>query len=162
MNEPISEMDKQLRDTPEVSLVIAITMNKGKRNVCLFLGFIALAVILLGAWEFGWSKWLLLLPSALGIGSFLYQMNILIVSSELKRRSEMKELHEERDEAQRRLAFMESHEEIIYARLQGYLDENPDVDDIPDEVAERLIEKCFLEHEIAEYEAKIAEGRGHG
>lgn len=175
MNEPISEMDKQLRDTPEVNLVVAISMNKGKRNACLFLGIIALAVILLGGWEFGWSKWLLLLPAALGIGAFLYQMNILIVWSELRRRSgeseeetskltpsEIQALQEERDEKQRRLAFMESHEEIIYARFQEYLDENPDVDDIPEDVAERLIEKCFLEHESAELEAKIAEGRGDG
>jgi len=162
MNEATSEMDKQLRDTPDVSFVIAIDMNKGKRNACLFLGIIALAVILLGAWEFGWSKWLLLLPAALGIGSLLYQINILVVFSELKRHYEMKKLqglHEKRDEEQRRLAFMESHEEIIYARLQEYLNENPDVDDIPAEVTEHLIEECFLEHEIAELEAKIAEGQ---
>ncbi len=34
MNEPISEMDKQLRDTPRVSLVTAIEMNKGTRPFC--------------------------------------------------------------------------------------------------------------------------------
>ena len=95
MNEPISEMDKQLRGTPRVNLVISITMNKGKRNACLFLGIIALAVILF----FGWNNWLLLLPAALGIGAFLYQMNILIVSSELRRRSK----EPEETETQRRL-----------------------------------------------------------
>jgi len=161
MNEPISEMDKQLRDTPRVSLVIAIAMNKGKRNACLFLGIIALAVIL----SFGWSKWLLLLPAALGIGSFVYQMNILIVSSELKRRSEEPEEEptpseaEEVDEGRRRLEFMKSHKEIITARLLQYLDENPDVDDIPAEVTEQLVEECFLDHEIAELEAEIAEAK---
>lgn len=90
MNEPTSEIDKQLRDTPRVSLVIAIEMNKGKRNVCLFLGILSLAVILF----FGWSNWLLLLPAALGIGSFLFHMNSLIVSSELKRRSKEPEVTE--------------------------------------------------------------------
>ena len=84
MNEPISEMDKQLRDTPPVSLVIAIEMNKGKRNACLFLGIIVLALVLI----FSWNRWLLIIPGGLGIGAFLYHMNIAIVSSELKRRSE--------------------------------------------------------------------------
>jgi len=52
-------------------------------------------------------------------------------------------------EAQRRLAFMESHKEIIHARLQKYLSENPDVDDVPAEVVRQIIEECFLEHECA-------------
>lgn len=83
MNKPISEMDKQLQDTDRVNLVIAIEMNRGKRNACFFLGIIALAIILFC----GWSKWLLLIPAALGLGAFLFQMNIVIVSSELKRRA---------------------------------------------------------------------------
>ncbi len=161
MNEPISEMDKQLRDTPRVSLVIAIVMNKGKRNACLFLGIIALVVIL----SFGWSKWLLLLPAALGISSFLFQMNILIVSSELKRRSEEPEEEptpseaEEVDEGRRRLEFMKSHKEIITARLYQYLDENPDVDDITDEVREQVVEECYLDHRRSEISNAIL-GRG--
>ena len=83
MNEQISEMDKQLRDTSRVSLFIAIEQNKGKRNACLFLGIITVAVVLF----FSWSKWLLLIPSILGIGAFLFHMNIVFISSELKRRS---------------------------------------------------------------------------
>lgn len=84
MNKPISEMDKQLRDTPLVSLLMAIEKNRGKRNACVFLGIIVSAVVLF----LSWNKWLLLIPAALGIGSFLYHMNIVIVFSELKRRSE--------------------------------------------------------------------------
>ncbi len=83
MNEQISEMDKQLQDTSRVSLAIAVEKNKGKRNICLFLGIIIVAVVLF----FSWSKWLLLIPTTFGIGAFLYHMNIVIVSSELKRRS---------------------------------------------------------------------------
>ncbi len=84
MNEPMSEMDKQVRDTPRVNLVIAIEQNKGKRNACMFLGIIAAALVLF----FSWNKWLLLVPAVLVIGSILYHTNILIISSELKRRSE--------------------------------------------------------------------------
>lgn len=83
MNEPISEMDKQLRDTHPVSLVMAVEMNRGKRNACLFLGAIVAAVVLF----FSWSKWLLLISAALAIGAFLHHMNIVIISSEMKRRS---------------------------------------------------------------------------
>ena len=83
MSEHGSEMDKKLQDTDQVSLFIAIDKNKGKRNVCLFLGIIMTAVILF----FSWSKWLLLLPAISGVGAFLYHMNIAIVSSELRRRA---------------------------------------------------------------------------
>ena len=83
MNESISEMDKQLQGTPRVNLVIAIEKNRAKRNVCLFLCVIVAATFLF----LSWSRWFLLLPAALGIGAALYQLNILIVSSELKRRS---------------------------------------------------------------------------
>ena len=84
MNVPISEMDKQLRATPTVSLVWGIEMNKGKRNTCLFLGVSVLTLVLF----FSWNRWLLLFPAGLGIGAFLYQMNITTIKSEVKRRSE--------------------------------------------------------------------------
>lgn len=87
MNKPISEMEKQLQDTDRVNLVIAIEMNKGKRNAQFFLGVIALALILFC----GWNKWLLLIPAALGLGAFLFEMNIVFISSELKRRANQKE-----------------------------------------------------------------------
>jgi len=81
MNEPMSEMDKELRATPRVNLFIAIEMNRSKRNARLFFGIIAAALILF----FSWNQWLLLIPAALGIFSFLHHMNIVILSSELKR-----------------------------------------------------------------------------
>lgn len=84
MGLPMSDIDKQLRDTPRVGLVIAIEKNRGKRNASVFLAVIAAALVLF----FSWNKWLLLIPAALGIVAFLYHMNIVIVSSELKRRSE--------------------------------------------------------------------------
>jgi hypothetical protein len=166
MNQPISEMDKQLRDTPRVNLAIAIEMNKGKRNACLFFGIIALAVIL---W-LAWTKWLLLLPVVLGVGSFLYHMNILIVSSELRRRSnepeqseepEATELprrltHDEIEERKRKLEYMASHREMITERAAEYMVEHPD--ESPDDVVDIVVEKCFLEHEIARLESEI---RGH-
>jgi RsiW-degrading membrane proteinase PrsW (M82 family) len=77
-------MDKQLRDTPRVALVIAIEKNKAKRNACLFIAIITTTLAL----HFSWNKVLLLIPVALGIGSLLYHMNVVIVSAELKRRSE--------------------------------------------------------------------------
>ncbi len=82
MAKQLSEMDKQLRDTTRVDLVIGIEQNKVKRNASVFLGAIALGLILF----FGWNKWMLVIPVALGIGAFLFQMNIAIVSAELKRR----------------------------------------------------------------------------
>jgi len=166
MNQPTSETDKQLRDTPRVNLVVAYQMNKGKRNACLVLGVIALVVSLLVAWEFGWSKWLLLLPATLGIGAFLYQMNMLIVSSELRRHSKEPEELEEREtprrptpeeaieECNRRCEFMESHQEEIVKRAAEYMIEHPD--ESPEDVIDLVTEKCFLEHEIAELKAQIA------
>ena len=82
MAKQLSEMDKQLRDTTRVDLVIGIEQNKVKRNASVFLGAITLGLILF----FGWNKWMLVIPVALGIGAFLFQMNIAIVSAELKRR----------------------------------------------------------------------------
>lgn len=61
------------------------------------------------------------------------------------------------DEGERRLAFVKSHKERIKARFLEYLEENPDDDEVPDEVARQIIEECFLEHEIAEIEAEIAQ-----
>lgn len=81
MNEQMSEMDKQ-QDTPLASLVITLEKNRGKRNACAFLGIVVLAVV----WVFSWSNWFLLIPAALGIGAFLSQINVVIVSSKLKRR----------------------------------------------------------------------------
>jgi len=166
MNQPISEMDKQLRDTPRVNLAIAIEMNKGKRNACLFFGIIALAIILL----LEWAQWLLLLPAALGIGSFLYHMNILIVSSELRRRSNEPEqpeeaeaielpsrlTHDEIKDRRRKRAYMTSHQEMIAEKAAEYMVEHPD--ESPDDVVDIVAEKCFLEHEIARFESEI---RGH-
>ncbi len=163
MNERISEVDKQLRDTSRVNLVSAIEMNKGNRNACLFFGIIALAVTLF----FGWSKWLLLLPAALGIGSFLYQMNILIVSSELGRRSSDPEQSREREETEalrrltpeeveerkRKLEFMKSHREMIANRAAEYMVKHPD--ESPDDVVDFVAEKYFLKHEIARMEDEI-------
>ena len=76
-------MSKELSDTPRVELVIAIEKNKAKRNANILFGAISLVLILF----FGWSKWILLIPIAFGLGAFLFQMNIAIVSAELKRRS---------------------------------------------------------------------------
>lgn len=53
------------------------------------------------------------------------------------------------DEGKRRLAFMKAHKEIIQARFVEYLEENPENDEVPDEVARQIIEECFLEHECA-------------
>jgi len=63
------------------------------------------------------------------------------------------------DEGKRRLAIVKNHKKIIQARFLEYLEENPDDDDIPDEVARQIIEECFLDHEIAELEAEIAEAK---
>ena len=83
MNKPASEIDEQLQATDRVSLVIAIESSQGKRNACLILGVLALAFTLF----LGWNRWILLVPATLVLGAMLYQANILIVSSELKRRS---------------------------------------------------------------------------
>jgi hypothetical protein len=166
MSQTISEMDKQLRDIPRVHLAIAIEMNKGKRNAFLFFAIIALAVILL----LGWTKWLLLIPATLGIGSFLYHMNILIVSSELRRRrNETEQIEEseatempsrltddEIEERKRKLEYMTSHKDMIAQRAVEYMVEHPD--ESPDDVVDFVAEKCFLEHEIARLENEI---RGH-
>lgn len=82
MNRPLSEMEKKLHDSDRVTLVIAIESNRSKRNACIFFGVIAVALI----YFFGWNRWLFLFPALLGLGAALYQANILIVSSELKRR----------------------------------------------------------------------------
>lgn len=82
MNRPLSEMEKKLHDSDRVTLVIAIESNRSKRNACIFFGVIAVALI----YFFGWNRWLFLFPALLGLGAVLYQANILIVSSELKRR----------------------------------------------------------------------------
>ena len=42
MQGPMSGMDRQLRDTPRVSLVMAVELNRGKRNACIFFGVITL------------------------------------------------------------------------------------------------------------------------
>ena len=155
MDKPLSEMDKQLCDTDRVNLGIGILMIKGYRNACLFLGIVALAVILF----LGWSMWLLLLPAALGIGSFLFQICILVCSSELKRHYEEPETPrrhtpEEIEELERKVEFMESHQEMLLKRAVEYRKEHPDesLEDAADIVAER----CFLEHELAESEAETA------
>jgi hypothetical protein len=82
MTKPVSEVDKQLQDADRVTLVIANESNRGKRNACIFFGVIAVALV----YFFGWNRWLFLFPALLGLGAALYQANILIVSSELKRR----------------------------------------------------------------------------
>ncbi|KKL14597.1 hypothetical protein LCGC14_2514050, partial [marine sediment metagenome] len=152
MDERLSEMDKQLRDTPRVSLVIAVEMNKGKRNAHLFLGVVALAVIL----AFGWSNWLLLLPAALGVGSFLFQMNILIFSSELKRRSEEPEEEpapseaEELDEARRRIEFAE----IMDGRPLGNLTYD-EAESYTAEYCELLIEEGLIEKGLVSKESRL-------
>ena len=51
------------------------------------------------------------------------------------------------------VAFMKNHEEIVTARLSQYLDKNPDVDEVPSEVADQLVEECFLEHEIVRFKS---------
>ncbi|WP_438480697.1 hypothetical protein [Oleiharenicola lentus] len=82
MGERISEIDQQLRETPFVALLLALDKNRAKRNACIFF-----CVIFAGLVFFlSWNKWLYLVPASLGIGAFLYHMNIVIVSSELKRR----------------------------------------------------------------------------
>lgn len=83
MDRPLSDMEKQLQDTDRVSLAIAMEMNKVRRGACLFFGVATLCAILF----FGWNRWFLLVPAALGVGAFLFQMNLVIVRSELKRRS---------------------------------------------------------------------------
>ena len=87
MAKQVSDMDQQLRDARRVELVIAIMRNRVKRNACVFFGIVALGLILF----FGWSKWMMLIPAVLGIGVFLYQMNMFIISAEIKRRSEESE-----------------------------------------------------------------------
>lgn len=83
MTEPISEMDQQLRDMSRVDLIIATDLNRGKRNAALFFGvFAALSVF----W-FSWTKWAYLFPAALAVRAFLFQMNLLIIASEQRRRS---------------------------------------------------------------------------
>lgn len=82
MNRPLSGMEKKLHDSDRVTLVIAIESNRSKRNACIFFGVIAVALI----YFFGWNRWLFLFPALLGLGAALYQANILIFSSELKRR----------------------------------------------------------------------------
>lgn len=83
INMPVSDIEKQMQETDPVNLFIAIEMNLGRRNACLFFAFIASVAVL----YFAWSKWLLIIPAVLALGAFLFQMNILIVRSELKRRS---------------------------------------------------------------------------
>lgn len=82
MNKPLSEMEKKLHDSDRVTLVIAVESNRSKRNACIFFAVIAVALI----YFFAWNRWLFLFPALLGLGAALYQANILIVSSELKRR----------------------------------------------------------------------------
>ena len=84
MDKPISDMDRQLQSADRASVAIAILVNKGRRNACIFFGVIALALILF----FAWNKWLLLIPAALGLGALLFQMNLAVLSSELKRRAQ--------------------------------------------------------------------------
>ena len=84
MNQPVSEMDKQLQDADRASLAIAIMVNQGRRNACIFFGAVALALIL----YFAWNNWLLLIPVALGLGVVLFQWNISVFKSEIKRRAQ--------------------------------------------------------------------------
>ena len=62
---------------------------------------------------------------------------------------------DELEEHKRRLEFMESHQDLIKAKLFEYLEEHPDADDIPDYETKYIINKCFLDHEIARLEDEI-------
>lgn len=133
MNEPISKIDEQLRDTPRVSLAIAIEMNRAKRNACLFFAVISTALVLF----FSWNMWLLVIPAALGIGTLLFHMNIVIVSSELKRRAEesgdckalgfgnsavqdgIGSFEESNELFERCVAVLEPFGQFLYERLEG-------------------------------------------
>ena len=84
MNKPVSDMDKQLQGADRASLAIAIMLNQGRRYACIFFGVVALVLILF----FAWNNWLLLIPSALGLGAILFQWNIAVFNSELKRRAQ--------------------------------------------------------------------------
>lgn len=77
-------MDKQLQGADRASLAIAIMVNQGRRNACIFFGVVALAIIMF----FTWNNWLLLIPSVLGLGAILFQWNIAVFKSELKRRAQ--------------------------------------------------------------------------
>ena len=83
MDKPISDMDEQLQGADRASIAIAMMLNKGRRNACIFFGVVALALILF----FEWKKWLLVIPAALALGALLFQMNLSAFSSELKRRA---------------------------------------------------------------------------
>lgn len=86
MDEPVSEIDKQLQAADVVSLFFAIESHRSKRNISLFLGIFLgifmLAVIVL----YTWSKWFLLIPSVIFLCAATYHANILLLSSELRRR----------------------------------------------------------------------------
>lgn len=65
------------------------------------------------------------------------------------------------NEAKMQLAFVESHEELIEERLRDYLEENPDAE-LTEEATVRIVEKCFLEHQIARLKSDIAQFRRDG
>ncbi len=72
----------QLEGASEVNLVMALIPNKAKRNASVFFGVLSLVLLL---W-LDWSRWLLVVPGLLGLAASLYQMNIMLVTSELRKR----------------------------------------------------------------------------
>lgn len=165
MNERLSEKDKELRATPTVLLKVAFIVNGERRDdcfrACLLFGTFGLLAIL----RLEWSYWLLLLPAALGIVSFLCHTNKLNISSELKRRGKEPggpetwrvSTPEEVEEGKRRLKFMKSNKELIAQTAAEYMADHPD--ESPDDVVDFVAEKCFHEHEMARMEAEIAQGK---
>ena len=79
-----NDPETQLKEASRVDLLIVAEMHRGKRNVCIFFGVISLVIIL---W-LDWNRWLLVVPSLLGLAAFLYQMNIMLFTSEFRKRGQ--------------------------------------------------------------------------
>lgn len=84
MDSNLTQVDLEIRDKSLGRLVTEIDINKVWRGSCLFLSLTAIGII----YFISCNRWLYLIPAVLGIVSFMCQMNIILLSSELRRRSD--------------------------------------------------------------------------
>jgi hypothetical protein len=118
----ISDTDKAIKNSPRVSLLIVIELNRRRRNFALFF---ALALFGLIYWQ-DWNKWIFILPIILTLFAVLQHCNILLLMHELKRRqgedatdlNVMKELTEKANASRTKIHKIESVMTAVFVSLQ--------------------------------------------
>jgi len=78
-----------LEKAQKVDLLLAIEINKGKRNLALFIAFILLVLIA----SLSWSPWNFIWPTIVLLYAFLTQANLRLIQTELQRRRDESRLN---------------------------------------------------------------------